>query len=564
MDWDAFYRGECFDAWHELGAHRSGQGWRFLTYAPRAHGVSLMGDFSGWQEVPMQRLESGAFCLDWHDAREGQHYKYCIYGENGRVEHCDPFGFGMEGDCSVLYTLDYPFSDGSWMAERDKAFHRPVNIYELHLASWRKPAGSYAGYEGIAEELIGHLRTHGFNYVELMPLCEHSVDGSLGYLPTGLFAPSSRFGNGWGLKELINRLHRANIGVLLDVEFLHFAVDSYGLASYDGLPLYEKSPEPGEWGGLVFDHGRGETRSLLRSCAQFWLQEYHFDGLRLDAVSRMIYFGGEACYGDNEEGRYFLRTLTEGLRWRCPSAMIIAEDSTPFWGTTAPCHEGGLGFDYKWDMGWTHDIWRYMLTGMDHRGELREHFRYTIEDAERRSGMMALSHDMARPGLLWQLPGDWGQRIRQMRLLGLLLAVRPGKKLAFMGMEWAYDKGWDPNGELDWRLWNVPEYGAFDAYVCALAHFYLGEPALWQEEGSAGWRWADVWSDNPCVFGLVRIGWDRQVLALLNFSGEEARVWVGERTEAVLFDSTGRAEAGRDENGLLSLPALSGRVLRMA
>ena len=144
------------------------------------------------------------------------------------------------------------------------------------------------------------------------------------------------------------------------------------------------------------------------------------------------------------------------------------------------------------------------------------------------------------------------------------VAVRPGKKLAFMGMEWAYDKGWDPNGELDWGLWNVPEYGAFDAYVCALAHFYLGEPALWQEEGSAGWRWADVWSDNPCVFGLVRIGWDRQVLALLNFSAEEARVWVGERTEAVLFDSTGRTEAGRDENGLLSLPALSGRVLRMA
>ncbi|WP_302497300.1 alpha-amylase family glycosyl hydrolase, partial [uncultured Flavonifractor sp.] len=314
MDYYAFYTGQCFDAYRYLGAHRSGEKWVFRTFAPSAAGVVLL---HGGRELPMERIHDGNFYeVRAEGVQPGDCYQYRIYRrDGGYTDHCDPYGYGMElrpDHCSVVRDLGaYTFQDEKWMAGRTDHREDPLNIYELHLGSWRrKPDGSWYRYDELAQPLIDYVRECGYNYVEFLPISEHPCDESWGYQITGFYAPTSRYGTARELMMLIDRLHQAGIGVILDFVPAHFAVDDYGLAKYDGTALYE-------WGSHNFMHSRGEVRSFLQSCARYWLEEFHFDGLRMDAISRILYWQGDEARGVNGDGVAFLRTMNQGLKRLC-------------------------------------------------------------------------------------------------------------------------------------------------------------------------------------------------------------------------------------------------------
>ena len=372
MDFYGFYTGQIFDAHAYLGAHPGPGGTTFRVFAPAANGVGLLlGDGPAREERPMQRIYDGNFYeLTVPEAGPGTLYEYRVYTAAGPVDHCDPYGFGMElrpAHKSVVRDLAaYTFRDDAWMRRRTARHGEPLNIYEMHLGSWRrKPDGGWYAYEELAAPLADYLRRNGYNYVEFLPLAEHPCDESWGYQVTGFFAPTSRYGDAAGLMALVDALHAAGIGVILDFVPAHFAVDAYGLAKFDGSCLYEyPSADVGvsEWGSCNFMHSRGEVRSFLQSAARYWLETFHFDGLRFDAISRILYWQGEERRGVNQNGVQFLRFMNEGLHKSCPGCLLAAEDSTQFAGVTKPAAEGGLDFDYKWDLGWMHDTLSFLQT----------------------------------------------------------------------------------------------------------------------------------------------------------------------------------------------------------
>ena len=371
MDIYEFYSGRSFDAYRELGAHVKKEvagkktvvsGVEFVTYAPNALGVNVIGEFNDWNETVMERCYDGSFFKVFvPEARPGMMYKYKIYHRDGSsMEHCDPYGFGMElrpAFASIIRDMDtYRFHDAKWMKNRSVCQGSPLNIYEVHLGSWRtKPvfdeqgnpltpeeivesnrvAESWYTYKEIAPMLAEYVKEQGYNYVEFMPLSEHPSDQSWGYQNTGFFSPTSRYGTADDLKEMIDILHQHNIGTILDFVPAHFALDGYGLARYDGTALYEyPSNDVGysEWGSMNFIHSKGEVRSFLQSAANYWLSEYHFDGLRMDAISRIIYWMGDESRGVNDRAVDFIRNMNQGLKDRHPSIILCAEDSTDFKG----------------------------------------------------------------------------------------------------------------------------------------------------------------------------------------------------------------------------------------
>lgn len=537
MNLKQFYAGDTFDAYRYFGAHRQGDGYVFRTFAPNAEKVTIIGDFTQWQEQPMIRRGTGVWEGDSKAACPGQRYKYRIYGTDGRREHCDPYGIGMElrpGSSTVIREENrFEFTDRRWMRSRSRNFDRPMHIYELHFGSWMKNGWQWHTYESIAPFLIDYVKAHGFTHVEFLPLAEHPYDGSWGYQCTGFFAPTSRYGTTDQLKGLIDRLHNAGIGVILDFVPAHFAVDDYGLAKYDGTTLYERE-KPSEWGSWCFDHSRGAVASFLKSCAHYWLKEYHFDGLRIDAVSRMIYHGGDASRGENLAGQSFLRELNRGIRKRHPNAMLIAEDSTAWPGVTWNPDRGGLGFDYKWNMGWMYDTLKYMEATPEQRNYMRGQFEFSIHYAWHERYILSFSHDEVAPGrrtILERLPGRLEEKLAQTRLLYLYMMSHPGKKLNFMGNEFASPREWDVWQELDWQTRSLPEHGRFARYFQELCRLYTRKKPLWKQDHSGdGFLWLNCRCENPCVFGYARRDGDRQMIVLLNFSDQEARIdldWIG-------------------------------------
>ena len=363
MDKQAFFDGTMFDAYRWFGAHLEGDTAVFRTFAPNASRITVTGACNGWGETGLtQDGRSGFWEGRVTGAAAGQFYKYRIYGANGTVtEHCDPYGFAMElrpGCCSVITELDeYTFTDAEWMQTRTSSPDAPLNIYEMHLGSWRRSPDNENGwyrYDEIADLLIPYLQKNGFTHVEFLPLSEHPFDGSWGYQNTGFFAPTARYGTPAQLKALIDRLHQSGIGAIMDFVPVHFAVDSYGLARYDSTPLYEYphvAVGESEWGSYNFIHSRREVRCFLQSAANYWLEEFHFDGLRMDAVSRLIYWQGDPARGVNGDTLAFLKMMNQGLKDRHPTALLLAEDSTAYPGVTKPLEQDGLGFDSKSDPG---------------------------------------------------------------------------------------------------------------------------------------------------------------------------------------------------------------------
>lgn len=437
MNFNQFLSGDAFNAHSFFGVHWEDGATVFRVYAPRAERVSLEGDFSGWTEWDPFSVQDGVWTFRIYNARLGQNYKYCVYSKRGkRQEHADPYGRGMGGyGSSVIRDTDsYQFSDEEWMAQRSLNYDKPMVIYELHLASWLRDAGHYVTYDGVADRLIAYLKAHRYTHVEFLPLNEHPLDSSWGYQATGFFSPTHRFGQPWQLMNLIDRLHQAGIGAILDFVTVHFAVDWYGLRTFDGSALYESNKvanRRSDWGSFFFEHTRGEVRSFLKSAANYWLETYHFDGLRFDAVSRLIYGHGEPENGENPGGLSFLREINAGLQRLHPTAMRIAEDSTLYPGVTRPVRDGGLGFHYKWAMGWSFDTLNFFFLPPEQRADNRWQLTNALGYFGWERFLLPISHDVMNGSglpLLSRIPGTGADKLRQVKLMYLFLAAHPGKR----------------------------------------------------------------------------------------------------------------------------------------
>lgn len=554
---DEFCRGESADSYEWLGAHparmEGRDGARFAVWAPWVKSVRVVGDFNGWQpgEHWLAHVGGGIWEGFVPGVPEGALYKYLIETGDGRLLYkADPYAFSAElrpGTASRTAKLaGYRWRDEEWMAarERSERFRQPLNIYEVHPGSWRQHAAPRAGekdvppeafytYRELAEELIPYVKDMGYTHIELMPVMEHPYDGSWGYQVTGYFAPTSRHGEPKDLMYFVDRCHRAGLGVILDWVPGHFCRDAHGLGQFNGGRLYEDQ-DHAQWGTYTFDFERGEVRSFLLSSAAFWLEKYHIDGIRVDGVTSMLYLnfgvddparkrwnhlGGEEDLAAAE----FLRTLNRMVRARFPGAFTAAEESTAWPRVTGPTEDGGLGFHYKWDMGWMNDTLSYMQTDYPWRGGVHEKINFSMMYAFSEHFILPLSHDEVVHGkrsLIGRQPGDDWRKFAGLRLLALYQMTHPGGKLNFMGgefgqfIEWRYYEG------LEWFLLEHEHHRKHQEYIRQLNRMYLAQPGLWQrEQGWDGFEWIDADDRERSIFSYIRRGDapEDTLLVALNF-----------------------------------------------
>lgn len=578
MDFYGFYTGKLFDVYEWLGAHPDENGAVFRTFAPGARRVSLIGEFGGWEEIPMNKAYDGNF---WEcrvgNAAEGMMYKYRIYRADGSyMDHCDPYGFGMElrpANASFLRSLSgYTFHDEKWMEQRSDCHGKPLNIYEIHFGSFRKPAAepdAWYNYEEMAGILVPYLKENGYNYLEIMPLNEHPCDESWGYQGTCFFSPTARYGTAEQLMAFVDICHQNEIGVILDFVPVHFAVDDYALAMYDGTALYEYPNDAvgySEWGSRNFMHSRGEVRSFLQSAANYWLKEYHMDGIRMDAISRMIYWQGDPARGVNRIAVDFLRAMNQGLKERHRGILLAAEDSTSYPGITKPAEKGGVGFDYKWDMGWMNDTLNYFRT--DPADRVRDYHKLTFSMMYYYDDrfLLPLSHDEVVHGkatILQKMNGDYDRKFPQARALYMYMYAHPGKKLNFMGNEIGQLREWDEKRQQDWEILQYPVHDAFHRFMKKLSHLYLSHPALYEKDDEReGFCWLDCHEEEKCIYAFLRAGKTERIAAVFNFSDKvqkDYRFAVEDAAELrLLLTSDAKEYGGKGSFAEKSLKAESG------
>ncbi|WP_320617393.1 1,4-alpha-glucan branching protein GlgB [Gemmiger sp.] len=530
MDMQAFYTGHAFDAYEFFGAHTYFGGTHFAVWAPAAQYVQVVGEFG---EYGMHRTYAGVWEADVNGADAGMAYQYRVTGANGRcVDHCDPYGFAMKlrpDGRSIIAERPTGFADEAWLAARSKNYDKPFNIYEVHMGSWQqKEDGSWYTYAELAELLPAYCKKYGYTHLELMPLAEYPFDGSWGYQTTGFFAPTSRYGTPDELAQFINACHKQGIGVILDFVPVHFAVDEYGLKEFDGTPLYEypaASVGQSEWGSCNFMHSRGEIRCFIQSCADYWLRVFHADGLRMDAVSRLIYWQGDPNRGVNGSTLEFLKGMNAGLQQRHPTAILIAEDSTNFPKVTAPVEYGGLGFDYKWDLGWMNDTLDYFKKTPEERKHNLSKLTFSMMYAWNEHYILPFSHDENVHGkatIVQKMYGEYEGKFPQARALYLYMAIHPGKKLDFMGNEFAQLREWDESREQDWSVLKYPNHDSFRVFRKALNEAYLQNDGFWlREYDPAAFRWLDCAHPEKNACAIWRQGSEGGVLAAFNFGDTE-------------------------------------------
>ena len=532
-----FYTGHAFDAYTVLGAHPGPEGTRFAVWAPSAQKVEVVRDWAPDGAAMARDTEiSGVWSCLCPEAEKGMPYFYRVTGADGSVtDHCDPCGFAMtlrpDGRSIIAGLPDYAFTDGAWLAARTKNFDSPLNIYELHAASWRRhPDGSWYTYDDLAAELPGYLLENGYTHAEFLPLAEHPFDGSWGYQITGFYAPTSRYGTPEGLCRLIDACHNAGIGVILDFVPVHFAVDDYGLRRFDGTALYEyPAGDVGasEWGSCNFMHSRGEIRCFVQSCADYWLRCFHADGLRMDAVSRLIYWQGDPARGVNGTTLEFLKGMNAGLQARHPTAMLIAEDSTAYPKVTAPVEYGGLGFDYKWDLGWMHDTLDYFQKSPQERRQNPNLLTFSMVYNYQEHYILPFSHDENVHGkatILQKMNGGYDGKFPQGRALYLYMMAHPGKKLDFMGNEFGQLREWDESRPQDWELFRFPNHDGFYHFRQELGRLYRQLDAFWDGElDPDNFAWLDCDSAGSGTFALIRHGRQSCVFAAFCFGDAPAR-----------------------------------------
>jgi 1,4-alpha-glucan branching enzyme len=550
-DLHLFNEGTHSRLYRKLGSHVQEDGAHFALWAPDAEGVSVMGDFNNW-DPGANKLKQGGSSGLWAGrvagVRQGQIYKYRVRSRYGNylVDKADPFAFFGETPPrtgSVVWDLGYSWSDGGWMAERAgrNFLQAPVSIYEVHLGSWRRvpdEGNRYLTYREVAPMLAEYVSRLGFTHVELMPVMEHPYYGSWGYQTSGYFAPTSRYGTPQDFMYLIDTLHQAGIGVVLDWVPSHFPVDQHALGFFDGTHLYEHSdPSEGfhpDWTSLIFNYGRHEVRSFLLSSASFWLDVYHADALRVDAVASMLYRDYSRKPGEwvpnkhggreNLEAIEFLRQLNVMVYRDFPGAQTIAEDSTAWPMVSRPVYTGGLGFGLKWDMGWMHDTLEYIsldpLYRKYHHGKLTFRGVYAFHE----NFVLPLSHDEVVHGkgsLLGRMPGDDQAKMASLRLLYGCMFGLPGKKLLFMGDEFGQWREWDSGSSLDWHLLQWPAHQGIQRWVSDLNSLYSREPPLHELDcDPRGFEWIDANDSDNSILTFIRKGksTDDIVLVALNFA----------------------------------------------
>ena len=541
MDFYGFYTGKIFDAYQFLGAHLTDHGADFRTFAPGASKIALIGEFNNWQETQMNKIHDGHF-WECHieNASAGMMYKYHIYGRDGRcIDHCDPYGFGMElrpNSASLIRNMDtYKFEDKKWMQSRNDCKNKPLNIYEIHMGSFRKPSekpDDWYSYEEMADILIPYLKENGYNYLEVMPLNEYPCDESWGYQSTGFYSPTSRYGTADQLKAFIDNCHQNQIGIIMDFVPVHFAVDDYALNCYDGTALYEyphNAVGVSEWGSCNFMHSRGEVRSFLQSAANYWLTEYHIDGLRMDAISRAIYWQGDPGRGVNMNAVEFLKYMNQGLKMLHPTAILAAEDSTSYPGVTKDVSAGGLGFDYKWDMGWMNDTLDYFRTDPQYRSRDYHKLTFSMMYYYDDQFLLPLSHDEVVHGkatILQKMNGDYDRKFSQARAFYMYMYAHPGKKLNFMGNEIGHFREWDEKRGQDWNLLDYPSHQNFHQFMMDLNCFYQNHPAFYENDfEKEGFHWLDCHQEKACIYAFERTGKRERIAALFNFSDTEQKTY---------------------------------------
>ncbi|HEX5369858.1 MAG TPA: 1,4-alpha-glucan branching protein GlgB, partial [Dehalococcoidia bacterium] len=530
-----FNEGSHLRLYDKLGAHATDGGVHFAVWAPDAQSVSVIGDFNGWSRganALHPRGVSGIWEGFIEGMRPGNVYKYHIQSRHMgyQVEKADPFAFYAETPpktASKVWQLDYTWGDSKWIGARPErqTLEQPVSVYEMHLGSWRHVPEEHdrpLTYRELAEPLTQYIKAQGFTHVEFLPLMEHPFYGSWGYQTTGYFAPTSRFGTPQDLKYLIDYLHQHEIGVILDWVPSHFPTDEHGLGYFDGTHLYEHAlREQGfhpDWGSFIFNYGRNEVRSFLLSSAAFWLDQYHADGLRVDAVASMLYldysrkqgewipnrFGGR----ENLDAIEFLRRLNSDMYREFPGVLMMAEESTAWPMVSRPTYLGGLGFGLKWDMGWMHDTLQYMSRAPIHRRYHQGEITFRMIYAYNENFVLPLSHDEVVHGkrsLIDKMPGDDWQRFANLRLLYAYMWSQPGKKLLFMGCEFAQWHEWDHESSLQWDLTQYDRHKGVQQLIADLNKLYASEASLHEGDCEAwGFQWVDANDADRSVLTYLR------------------------------------------------------------
>ena len=518
----------------------------FATWAPNAERISVVGDFNGWdnRRHPMRcRGESGIWELFIPEVESGNCYKFEIFHNAKAVQKSDPCGqhFEVRPKTASRVKVEEPFlwQDDAWLQHRQSSnwAQKAVSIYELHAGSWRRNAdGSFLNYRELAHELVPYSKAMGFTHIELLPITEHPFDGSWGYQTIGYFAPTSRFGSPDDFRYFVDYCHQHNIAVLLDWVASHFPKDEHGLRLYDGTSLYEHSDinkaEHPDWGTLIFNYGRNEVKSFLISNVLFWLKEFHLDGLRVDAVASMIYLDysreprtwAPNCFGGNEnlEAVNFLKELNEIAHDKAPGTLIIAEESTAWPMVSRPTYVGGLGFSMKWNMGWMHDSLDYMQKDPVHRRYHHEKLTFSMMYAFNENFVLALSHDEVVHGkssLINKMPGDDWQQFANLRLLYSYMFTYPGKKLLFMGAEFAQRNEWNHDTELQWDLLNYAAHQHIQRLITDLNGIYKQYPALHQRDFEQdGFQWINCHDSDQSVLSYLRHSADQHLAVVLNFT----------------------------------------------
>lgn len=619
MDIYLFNEGTHYEIYKKLGAHLMDlggvHGTHFAVWAPNAQRVSVVGDFNGWDgriHSMRKMVPAGIWEIFVPGVRENAHYKFEIRGPHGDVHlKTDPLAFyaqhGTQTGCMVFDLNRYMWGDGDWMNKRSQGdpYNSPMSIYEVHLGSWQRheDGNRFLSYIELGDRLIPYVKEMGFTHIELMPVAEHPFDGSWGYQVVNYYAPTSRFGNPDEFRNFVDRCHQAGIGVLLDWVPGHFPKDAHGLARYDGTCLYEhEDPRLGEhmdWGTLIFNYGRNEVKNFLIGNGLFWLDEYHIDGLRVDAVASMLYLDysrkpGEwvpNCHGgrENLDAIHFLKRFNEVSYERFPGIATIAEESTSWPGVSRPTYTGGLGFGFKWNMGWMNDSLRYIsldpVYRRFHQGEITFSMIYAFHE----HFILVLSHDEVVHGkgsMLNKMPGDMWQKFANVRMFLAWMWAHPGKKLIFQGIEFGQWDEWKHGQSLDWHL---ADYGLHDGLKRLVQHLnwlYQNEPALSElDDTYEGFEWIDfgdsdnsVWSfirkgrdGNPVVFvvnatpvvrggyrvGVNALGWYKEILNTdaQTYGGSNVGNWGGRNAEPGWWQ-------GKPNSIMLDLPPLSVTAFR--
>ena len=601
-----FHQGTNFTAYRFLGCRELEENGQFFytfrTWAPSADAVFVVGDFCGWDSpIPMKRItERGVFeCIYQSPERLTSNcYKYRIERGASAFLKGDPYALqskGMADGASLIYASDFAFSDGAYLearmalAKKDGYLSFPINIYEVHLGSFlRHEDGSYYSYREMAEILIPYAKYMGYTHIELLPIAEHPYDGSWGYQVGAFYAPSARFGDPDDFKFFVNACHLAGIGVILDFVCAHFPKDGWGLFEFDGGPLYEyqgRDRMESSWGTRCFDLGREEVQSFLISCALYYCREFHIDGLRVDAVASMLYLDYDRAPGEwipnayggreNLEAIAFIKKMNQAVLSEFPEVLMIAEESTDFEGVTRPVSMGGLGFSMKWNMGWANDFYDYLGKDPIFRRYHHKALTFPLMYAFGENYLLPISHDEVVHGkgsLIGKICGSNEDKFLQLRAALLLQMTYPGKKLLFMGCEFAQFREWDYDHALEWFMLDHENHRKARDFLRALNHMYLQTPALWEQDFSqSGFFWilADEADKNLVAFERISLAGER-ICVVISFSGapqevflpisegfrpvEKFRTWYSERENTIAHLEP--------KSYRLSLPAFGGIVIR--